>query len=445
MGFIFEKGKNMVTVKNVLTGSAADIAGVKRGDIIVRINGNDINDVLDYRYYITESKVRLLIHRGAELFDVTIRKPQYDDVGLEFDSFLMDEKKCCRNKCIFCFIDQLPKGMREALYFKDDDSRLSFLMGNYITMTNMDDGDIDRIIKMRMTPMNISVHTTNPELRMSMLNNRFAGKIMDTMRKLADAEIEMHCQIVLCKGVNDGKELDRTMNDLASLYPQVTSVSVVPAGLTKYREGLFHLEPFDAEECAEVISQVESFSDAFRAKNGCGLVYASDEFYIKAGRPLPGGETYDGYPQLENGVGMITSMREEFSHAIEDLGDYDVFKQRKCSIATGGAAFGFISSLVDELKEKCGGLNCKVYNIKNDFFGDNITVTGLLTGNDLYHQLRGEDLGNTLFLSSSMLRYDKERFLDDTTPGWLEKKLNVRIEFVDNDGYEFVEKIMTLS
>ncbi len=434
----------MVTIKNVLSGSPADTAGIRRGDYLVRINGKDINDVLDYRYYITEPKIRLLIHRGPELFDVIIRKKRYDDIGLEFETFLMDEKKSCRNKCIFCFIDQLPPGMRESLYFKDDDSRLSFLMGNYITMTNMDEKDISRIIEMRMSPINISVHTTNPDLREYMLNNRFAGKCYDIMKRFADSGIEMHCQIVLCKGVNDGQELERTLSDLLNLVPRVSSVSVVPAGLTKYREGLFHLEPFSKEESSSIIDTVEKYASECRKKHDLSVFYAADELYIKAERDFPAGDRYDGYPQIENGVGMIRSMSDEFDHMLEDLEGYDI-KPRKCSIATGTAACGFIKKLVDRLTEKCPNLDCTVYPITNDFFGQNITVAGLLTGKDIYHQLRGKDLGSRLFLSSAMLRYDKDMFLDDITPGWLEKKLNVKIEFIDCDGYEFVEKLLGIS
>lgn len=431
----------MVTVKNVLTGSAADRAGIKRGDYLIRINGKDINDVLDYRYYITEPKVRLLIHRGAELFDVTISKKQYDDIGLEFETFLMDEKQCCKNKCIFCFIDQLPEGMRESLYFKDDDSRLSFLMGNYITMTNMSKKDINRIIDMRMTPLNISVHTTNPELRRYMLNNRFAGECYDIMKKLAEADIEMHCQIVLCKDINDGDELDRTMRDLSALYPQVSSVSIVPAGLTKYREKLTPISPYSSEECSAILEQIEKFAEECYEKLGCRIFYAADEMYVKAERSIPDGEYYDGYSQIDNGVGMIRSMGDEFRHAVEDCIERRA-KPRRCSVATGEAAFDFISGLVEKAQALNPGLECTVYKIKNDFFGENITVAGLLTGEDIYKQLRGIDLGDTLYLSSTMLRYDRDKFLDDTTPGWLEKKLNVRIEFLDCDGYKFFDALL---
>ncbi|MBE6637048.1 MAG: DUF512 domain-containing protein [Ruminococcaceae bacterium] len=435
----------MVLIKEVLTGSAADRSGVKRGDYLVRINGKDINDVLDYRYYITEPRVRLLIHRGPELFNVVIRKPRYDDIGLEFETFLMDEKRSCRNKCIFCFIDQLPPGMRDALYFKDDDSRLSFLMGNYITLTNMDEHDISRIIDMKMSPINISVHTTNPELRCQMLSNRFAGSCYETMKRFAEAEIEMHCQIVLCKGVNDGAELLRSMQDLAALYPAVSSVSVVPAGITKYREKLYPLTPFTKEECRNVIAQVEGFAEECRARYGSRIFFCADEFYVSGEAKIPSGKSYEGYPQIENGVGMIRSMADEFAAAMKRIEDLDPHRPRSFSIATGVAAYGFIQLMVEEMKKHCYNLEGEVYEIKNEFFGETITVAGLITGRDLYRQLHGKPLGKVLFLPSVMLRHEKDRFLDDTTPAWLEHKLNVRIVFLDNDGYDFVETILKLS
>ncbi len=435
----------MVFIKDVLTGSFADLNGVKRGDYLVRINGKDINDVLDYRYYITEPKVRLLIHRGPDLFDIVIRKPRYDDIGLEFETFLMDEKRSCRNKCIFCFIDQLPPGMRKSLYFKDDDSRLSFLMGNYITLTNMDERDISRIIEMKMSPINISVHTTNPALRCEMLSNRFAGSCYDTMKRFAAAGIEMHCQIVLCSGVNDGAELLHTMKDLAALYPSVNSVSIVPAGITKYRDKLYPLKPFSKEGCRNVIAQVEGYAEECKALHGSHIFYCADEMYVKGEMKFPDGRYYEGYPQIENGVGMLRSMADEFIEAMDDIDGLDPFRPRSCSIATGVAAYGFISLLVEEMKKKCYNLDCIVYEIKNDFFGENITVAGLITGRDLYHQLRTKPLGKILFLPSVMLRHEKDRFLDDTTPQWLEDKLGVKIVFIDNDGYDFVSEILKLS
>lgn len=431
----------MVLINDVLRGSSADLGGVKAGDYLIRINGKDINDVLDYRYYITEPRVRLLLHRGPDLIEVAIRKPRYDDIGLVFDTFLMDEKRSCKNKCIFCFIDQMPQGMRKSLYFKDDDSRLSFLMGNYITLTNMDEHDISRIIEMKMSPINISVHATDPELRCKMLNNRFAGSCYDTMKRFAEAGIEMHCQIVLCKSVNDGKELDKTMKDLSELYPAVSSVSVVPAGLTKYRENLFPLEPFTKEECVSIIKQVESYAKECNEKYGSSIFFCADELYIKGGYRFPKGEYYEGYSQIENGVGMVRSFSDEFAQAIKHIDDYDPHRPRSLSLATGEAAYGLISFMVEQLKKRCYNFDCKVYKIKNEFFGENITVAGLITGKDIYNQLRNKPLGKVLFLPTVMLRRDGDRFLDDVTPAWLEEKLNVKIVFIDTDGYDFIEKI----
>ncbi len=434
----------MVLIKDVMAGSIADEAGIKRGDYLIRIGEHDINDVLDYRFYITEQRVKLLIHRGPELLNFSLKKPRYDDIGLEFETFLMDEKKSCRNKCIFCFIDQLPNGLRDTLYFKDDDSRLSFLMGNYITLTNMSEKDISRIIEMKMTPINISVHTTDPELRCLMLSNRFAGTCFDTMKRFADAGIEMHCQIVLCNGVNDGDALDKTLFDLSSLYPAVSSVSVVPAGLTKYRDNLYPLKPYTKEECDKIISQVESFASKCYNKHGSRIFFCGDELYIKAERKFPMGEYYEGYPQIENGVGMVRSMADEFMSALKDIKPSRE-KVRRCSIATGEAAGPFIEALVKELRRLCPSLDCEVYQIKNEFFGENITVAGLITGKDIYHQLRGKPLGDVLYLPSVMLRREKDRFLDDITPSWLEGKLNVKLDFIDNDGYEFAERLLGLS
>ncbi len=432
----------MVLIDNVMPDSPADKAGIKRGDYLLRINGNDINDVLDYRYYLSEKHVSLLIHRGPEIFDVKITKSRYDDIGLEFSTFLMDEKKSCRNKCVFCFIDQLPDGMRESLYFKDDDSRLSFLMGNYITMTNMSDEEVDRIVKMKMSPMNISVHTTNPELRVKMLSNKNAGKILDNMKKFHDAGIEMHCQIVLCKGLNDGKELERSMTDLEALYPEVSSVSIVPAGLTCHRQGLYPIEPFSKEDCREIIDTVTAFADRCKKEHGCRLFYLADELYIKAEMPIPPEDDYDGYPQIENGVGMIRSMYEEFEDALHGVVAYDVYKRRNVSIATGEAAYGFISSLARKLADKCPGLTLNVYKIKNNFFGENITVSGLLTGIDVYKQLRGKKLGDVLILPSNMLKRDEDLFLDGMTPDMLSEKLHTKIIFSEASGDDFIMKVL---
>ncbi|MBR6514608.1 MAG: DUF512 domain-containing protein [Clostridia bacterium] len=432
----------MVKITGVEKGSIADKAGILGGDYLIKINGCDINDVLDYRFYITENKITLTLHREAELFDITVKKEQYEDIGLEFESFLMDKQHSCRNKCIFCFIDQLPRGMRDTMYFKDDDSRMSFLKGSYITLTNLSDADIDRICKMKISPINISVHTTNPELRCKMMGNRFAGKSLEALKRFYDAGITMNTQIVLCKGVNDGKELTRSMSDLEKLYPYVQSVSVVPSGLTKYREGLYPLEPFSPDECRAVIEQVEAFSVGCRQQHGCGIFYLGDEFYIKAGLPLPSGESYDGYPQIENGVGLMTSMKEEFYDELDFLDDYDTVKKRRLSIATGEAAYEFISALARELEERLSDTKINVYKIENKFFGENITVAGLVVGCDLKEQLCGKDLGEKLFIPSVMLRYENDLFLDGVSIDELSQYLGVEIETVNNSGFEFVEALL---
>lgn len=433
---------DMVTVKSVMRGSIAYRAGFMPGDIILSINGNNINDVLDYRFYLSECEVEVKVHRGPDILTLHIEKDEYDDIGLDFETFLMDEKRSCRNKCIFCFIDQLPHGMRDTLYFKDDDSRLSFLQGNYITLTNLSDEDVERICKMKMSPMNVSVHTTNPELRCTMMKNRFAGNVMETLKRFAEAGIKIHAQIVLCKGVNDKDELTRSMRDLSSLYPALESCSIVPAGLTKHRDGLYPLEPFNGEECAEVIAQVEAFADKCLESHGSRIFFCGDEMYLKAGLPLHDEEYYEGYPQIENGVGLIRSMQTEFDLEYEYIDEYDTAKARKCAIATGKAAYPFITSLVEKLKEVCYNLECDVHMIENDFFGENITVAGLITGSDLIAQLKGKDLGDTLYIPRVMLRSGENVFLDDVTTEDVERELKVKVCATDCDGAEFIASIL---
>lgn len=433
----------MVTITGVEKASPAAKHGILPGDILISINGHDINDVLDYRFRLTEKKITLLIHRGPDLKEITIKKDEYSDIGLEFETYLMDKKHSCRNKCVFCFIDQLPKGMRDTLYFKDDDSRLSFLMGNYITLTNLSEEDVDRIIEMKTSPINVSVHTTNPELRVKMMKNKNAGKVLSYLRRFADAGISLNCQIVLCKGINDRKELERSMTDLAALYPSLIGVSIVPAGITNYRDGLCHLEPFTAEEAGEVIDTIDKFGEKCLKKFGTRLFFSSDELYIEAGRELPGEDYYEGYPQIENGVGMIRSMDGEFTDELDFLDEYDLEKPRKVSVATGAAAYDFIKSLADRLCEQVPTLECNVYRITNDFFGHNITVAGLLTGKDLANQLKGKDLGDRLLIPRVTLRSEGDVFLDDTTPEWLAEQLGgVEIVPVESTGNDFVSKVL---
>ena len=433
----------MITVKRVDAHSPAAKGGVLIGDIIISVNGHEVNDVLDFSFYTSERIVQLKIHRGAELFDLMIKKGEYEDIGIHSDTFLMDNKKTCRNGCIFCFIDQNPDGMRETIYFKDDDSRLSFLHGSYVTLTNMTDADIDRIIAMHMSPVNISVHTTNPELRVMMMKNKNAGKVLSYLPRLAASGISVNCQIVLCKGVNDKNELLRTMSDLAALYPGVSSVSVVPCGLTKHRDGLYPLLPFEKEDALEVIETVDRFAEELKEKCGCRLFYVSDEFYLKAELPLPSEDYYDGYPQLENGVGMLTSLKDEFYYELEYLNeDHDTSVKRKVSLATGYAAYPLIKEMADKISELCPGVETEVFRIKNDFFGESVTVAGLVCGVDLLTQLRGKDLGDRLIIPSVMLRDEKDRFLDDMTLSSLEDALNVKIVCADASGADFISAIL---
>ena len=432
----------MVTVKSVDPRSLAEKAGLQAGDILISVNENEIRDVLDYRYYITERYLSLLVHRGPALLTFQIKKGEYDDLGLNFETYLMDKKHTCRNKCIFCFIDQNPHGMRDTIYFKDDDSRLSFLLGNYITLTNLSDADIDRIIKMRLTPINISVHTTNPALRCQMMNNRFAGDVLSYLDRLDKSGIAINAQIVLCKGVNDGAELDRTLSDL-SAFKNIGSVAVVPSGLTKHREGLYPLEPFTKEDARAVLDQVNAFGEKMLSEKGRRLVFPSDEFYLKAESAIPEEDYYEDYPQLENGVGMIASMRGEFEAELEYLAeDYDTQKEIHCSIATGYAAYSFIQELVDTLKKHCPNLNCTVYPIENRFFGENITVAGLVCGCDLIEQLQDKPLGNFLALPSVMLRDEQDRFLDDTTLETLSERLNIPVRLSPSTGEDFIRTIL---
>lgn len=430
----------MVKIVSVEKHSRADGAGIKAGDDLISINGREICDVLDYRFFLAEKSILLKLSRGGQELEVIIKKQQYDDIGLDFETPLMDKKHSCENKCVFCFIDQLPKGMRKTLYFKDDDSRLSFLHGNYITLTNLHDKDIDRIIEMHISPVNISVHTTNPELRVRMMHNKRAGEVLSYMKRLADAGISLCGQIVLCKGLNDGIELDRSMQDLSELFPAMQSVSIVPAGLTRFREKLYPLEGFTKEESAAVIDQVDRFAKKFEEQNGSRMFFCSDEFYLKAELPLPDESYYEGYPQIENGVGMITSLMTEFKNELEYLGEYlEGYKApRHISIATGVAAYDTIKAMATDLEARIEGLQVEVYKIINRFFGETITVSGLLTGKDISEQLAGKDLGDLLLFPGNALRADGDLFLDDMPPEELSKKLGVPVLPSRDSGEGFI-------
>ena len=432
----------MVRITGVSARSRAHSAGLGTGDILVSINGHDISDVLDYRFYLTEKPLDIVYLRDGKKHAVTLKKDMYDDIGLDFETPLMDKKHSCENKCIFCFIDQNPPGMRESIYFKDDDSRLSFLHGNYITLTNLRDHDIERIIEMHMSPVNVSVHTTNPELRRMMMHNKRAGEVLGYLRRLADGGIKLRGQIVLCRNVNDGAELDRTMRDLYGLYPAMDSVSVVPAGMTAYRKGLYPLENFTDEECAGVVRQVTSFADGCERDCGERIFYPSDEFYLRGKVEFPPYETWGEFSQIENGVGMIASFDHELGCALEMLDDNDRESVRDVSVATGEAAYDFICSMAGRISRECPSVKIRVFEIKNNFFGGGVTVTGLLTGQDLYEQLKDEELGDELILSSSMLRSEGDMFLDSSTPEELSEKLGIKISFSDNDGASFLFSIL---
>lgn len=427
-------------IKRVLKGSIAEELEVKPGDELLRVNGKKIVDVFDYQYLINDSKITLLIRKeNGEEWELEIEKEEEEDLGLEFSESLMDHYRSCRNKCIFCFIDQMPPGMRETLYFKDDDARLSFLQGNYITLTNLSDEDVERICFYKLSPINISVHTTNPELRCKMLNNRFAGEALKKLDRFFQAGLTMNGQIVLCKGYNDGAELSKTIRELAEYLPNMQSVSVVPVGLTKYREGLAFLDKFTKEDAREVIVVIEDWQQRLLKKYGTRMVHASDEWYLTAELPVPEAERYEGYLQLENGVGMVRLQEEEFMETLQTLpGDYKV---RQLSLATGTLAAPVLEQLLSRLKEKYPNTKVTVYAIQNDFFGHDITVAGLLTGQDLIRQLKEKPLYEKLLLPQVMLRSGEEVFLDDLTVKDLENALQTPIRIVKSGGDQLIRAV----
>ena len=434
----------MVKITEVESSSCGEKNGILPGDSLVSINENEITDVLDYRFYLSEKTVVLKLSRDGEEYTVKIKKGQYDDIGLGFETPLMDEKHSCKNGCIFCFIDQNPKGMRESLYFKDDDSRLSFIHGNYITLTNMTQADVDRIVKMRFSPINISVHTTNPELRVKMMKNKRSGEVLKYLDDFKSAGLSMCGQIVLCKGVNDGDELLRSMNELSEYFPEMSSVSVVPAGLTKYRDKLYPLTDFTAEEAGRVIDMIDSVAEKMLEQHGSRMFFAADEFYLKAKRDIPEEEYYEGYPQIENGVGMIRSFLEDFNIAWEDVSDMSdsLSEQRVVSVATARAAYPFVKSICERLSGFIKNLKVNVYEIRNDFYGESITVTGLLTGCDIHNQLLSKELGEELFIPENALKADEDVFLCGMTLAELSEKLGVKVTPLDSDGYEFVRAVI---
>ncbi len=430
-----------VIIKSVVPKSKCDMAKIKAGERLLSINGEEIADVLDYRFHQINRKLKLLVQSAdGSTREVDIRKGEYEELGLEFESYLMDKQHSCRNKCIFCFIDQLPKGMRESLYFKDDDSRLSFLFGNYVTLTNISEHEIERIIKLHISPINVSVHTTNPSLRCKMLNNRFAGKALDIMRRFAEGGIMINCQIVSCPGINDGEELDRTLRDLEKLFPQVESIAVVPVGLTKYRDGLYPLNSYTPETARKTLNQIQRWGDEFKSKYGRRLVYASDEFYLKSGEPIPDAEFYEGFEQLEDGVGLLSCLKDEFLWALEQSEGSDI--SRTLTLACGKAPEEFLRELVKELNNKYPNIQLQVIGVENHFFGGEVDVTGLVTGVDLINTLKGRELGDKLIISSSMLRFEGDLFLDDTSVDQVSAELSVPLVALKNDGEELLKEIL---
>lgn len=421
-----------VRVDRIEPGSRGESLGILPGDELLSINGHAIVDVLDYRFFETERELRLELTRNGKPYTLELVKPQYAEIGLEFETYLMDEQHSCRNKCIFCFIDQLPPGMRKTLYFKDDDDRLSFLFGNYITLTNVDDREIDRVLKMRISPINVSVHTMNPALRCKMMNNRFAGDSLRHLYRLAEGGIKLNCQIVLCPGINDGKELEFSLDELYGLGDSLLSVACVPVGLTRYRENLFPLSPYSRETAGAVVDLLERYGEKFLAARGSRTVFASDEFYLLAQRPIPPLEFYEDFPQIENGVGMLRDFQDAFDWALEDLELPE--KPRKVTIPTGEAAFEFLDSLLDGLREKCHNLTIDLIPVHNDFFGGAVNVTGLLTGQDIEKALRGRKLGDQVLIASNMLKADEDIFLDDMTLEELGQRLGVPTVRVGNTG-----------
>ena len=428
-------------ISRIEPGSIADELGIEPGDLLLTVNDSVIEDVFDYHFLIHDEELVLLIEKpDGEEWELEIEKDYDEDLGMEFEQGLMDEYRSCRNKCMFCFIDQMPEGMRETLYFKDDDSRLSFLQGNYVTLTNMSEHDIDRIIRYHLEPINISFHTTNPELRCKMLHNRFAGEALKKVNRLYEAGIEMNGQIVLCKGINDGEELERSSRDMSRYLPYLRSVSVVPVGLTRYREGLYPLKSFTKEEAKGVLEIIHRWQKKLFKEHGIHFIHAGDEWYLLAEEEIPEEERYDGYLQLENGVGMIRLLREECKEAFQALpGDE---KSRRVSMATGLLAYPELCRIADMLKEKYPGTKVQIYPVRNDFFGEKITVSGLITGGDLIRQLKGKDLGERLLLPCNMFRSEEDVFLDDVTLAEVEEALQVRADIVKSSGQDLIDAIL---
>ncbi len=446
-------------IDRILPGSIAEELGVEPGDVLLSVNGHEVEDVFDYHFYTNEEYLTAVVRkRDGEVWELDIEKEYEEDLGIEFENGLMDDYKSCHNKCIFCFIDQMPEGMRDTLYFKDDDSRLSFLQGNYVTLTNMREHDLERIIAYKLGPINISVQTTNPKLRCKMLNNRFAGDALQKMDRLYEAGIPMNGQIVLCRGINDGRELARSIEDLMRYMPVMESVSVVPVGLSRFRDGLFPLEPFTKEDARQVLEMIHHFQDICMQKCGLHFIHASDEWYLLAEEELPQEDNYDGYLQLENGVGMLRLLRTEFAEALAEaariqdagagnLGTLAGQQEASCgecvTIATGLLAAPTIRELAGKFMEAFPQREIQVIPIVNHFFGEKITVSGLLTGQDIIEQLSGRHLGSRLLLPCNLLRSGEEVFLDDVTLTQVESALQVKIDIVKSSGQDLVSCLLS--
>lgn len=429
-----------VKIFDVTTGSHADKAGIKKGETLLSINSNEIVDVLDYRFYQVNRKLTLEVEdENKNVRTIEMTKGEYEEIGLEFETYLMDKQHSCRNKCIFCFIDQLPKGMRESLYFKDDDSRLSFLFGNYITLTNITEHEIDRIIKMHISPINVSVHTTNPELRCKMMNNRFAGDTLKYLKRFADAGITLNCQIVSCPGINDGDELVRTLTDLENLGVNMTAI--VPVGLTRYRENLYPLVPYNKETAGQTIDIIEKMGDECVKKHGRRIFFPGDEFYLLAEREIPSPEFYEDFSALEDGIGMIAYLTDDVGWKLEEL-DADESLCHKVTIACGEGVFLYMKRIMSMINEKFPNITINTRAIKNNFFGGGVNVSGLVTGGDLIDQLRDDDLGDRLIITSSMLRFENDLFLDDVSTDDVERELGVTLVPVNNNGNDLVEAVI---
>lgn len=429
-----------VKIFDVTTGSHADKAGIKKGETLLSINSNEIVDVLDYRFYQVNRKLTLEVaDEDKNVRTIEMTKGEYEEIGLEFETYLMDKQHSCRNKCIFCFIDQLPKGMRESLYFKDDDSRLSFLFGNYITLTNITEHEIDRIIKMHISPINVSVHTTNPELRCKMMNNRFAGDTLKYLKRFADAGITLNCQIVSCPGINDGDELVRTLTDLENLGVNMTAI--VPVGLTRCRENLYPLVPYNKETAGQTIDIIEKMGDECVKKHGRRIFFPGDEFYLLAEREIPSPEFYEDFSALEDGIGMIAYLTDDVGWKLEEL-DADESLCHKVTIACGEGVFPYMKRIMSMINEKFPNITINTRAIKNNFFGGGVNVSGLVTGGDLIDQLRGDDLGDRLIITSSMLRFENDLFLDDVSTDDVERELGVTLVPVNNNGNDLVEAVI---